>query len=98
MDYITTTQLRTQSKALVSALKSGKEVKLVHRSSVIGSINPLSTSQTSLNPNPNQNQKALLKALDELSQKLPDLTYEEREHNYRTHLEEKYGRHLPGRK
>lgn len=40
MNYITTTQLRTEATKLVAALGSGEEVSLIHRSKVIGTISP----------------------------------------------------------
>lgn len=40
MDYITTTQLRTQSSELVRHLNSGMKVLLLHRSKVVGAIVP----------------------------------------------------------
>lgn len=40
MNYITTTELRTKSSALVQKLLSGEEVTLIHRSKIIGEIVP----------------------------------------------------------
>lgn len=40
MNYITTTELRTKSAALVQKLLSGEEVTLIHRSKIIGEIVP----------------------------------------------------------
>jgi hypothetical protein len=92
MDYITTTQLRTQSKALVSALKSGKQVKLIHRSNVIGKILPLEEkSKVKINP------AEFEEFIKRFSAKLPNLTPAQRERNYRQHLEGKYGQHLSRR-
>ncbi len=39
--YISTTQLREQSSKVVSKLKLGEEMLLVHRSNIIGIIKPL---------------------------------------------------------
>ena len=40
MQYITTTQLRTESKELVKVLQEGRSVDLIHRSRVVGEIKP----------------------------------------------------------
>lgn len=40
--YISTTELREQSSKVVSKLKLGEEMLLVHRSNVIGVIKPIS--------------------------------------------------------
>lgn len=93
MEYITTTQLRTQSKALVSALKSGKEVKLVHRSNIIGKILPQLPQESRPKVNPTE----FLEFVKSFGSKLPNLTPAQRERNYRQHLEKKYGRHLSRR-
>lgn len=41
MDYITTTQLRTQTSKLVKALEKGESVTCIHRSKVIGVFEPV---------------------------------------------------------
>jgi hypothetical protein len=85
MDYISTTQLRTKSKELINTLKRGKKVKLVHRSQVIGEITPdLEFGSKPFNVKKFQ---AAIKALN-----LPKTTHQEREKNYRRHLEKKYGK------
>ena len=85
MDYITTTELRTKTKQLLLALKSGKSVKLLHRSKVLGEISPDKNAET---PKP-FDVKAFRKALEGFD--LEQTTEQEREHRYRKHLEEKYG-------
>jgi len=49
MEFITTTQLRTQSTQLVKQLSTGSKVKLVHRSKVIGSIVPFVQTAKKIN-------------------------------------------------
>lgn len=88
MDYITTTQLRTKSSELVSELKKGKKVSLIHRSKVVGKIEPTLTSK----PLTKEGIKQLKKLAKELN--LPQLSYKERERRYRKHMEEKYGQGL----
>jgi len=86
MQYITTTELRTKSKQLVKELRIGKRVKLIHRSKVIGRIEP------SYEPNPLS--KKDIKELKSIATKLnlPKLSYQERERLYRRHLVGKYDR------
>lgn len=86
MNYITTTELRTKSKTLVEILKSGGRLKLIHRSRVIGKIEPTYEPKP-LSEKDIQELKALAKKLN-----LPKLTYKERERRYRKYLTEKYGR------
>ncbi len=86
MDYITTTDLRTKSSLLIKTLKKGTKVSLVHRSKVVGVISPKEETITFT--------KESIKKLKELAkkQKLPDLSYEERDRIYRKQLEKKYGK------
>lgn len=86
MNYITTTELRTKSKKLVETLKSGGNLKLIHRSKVIGKIEPTQEAR----PLTENDIKELKKAAKKLN--LPKLSYIERERRYRKHLEEKYGK------
>lgn len=83
MNTITTTNLRTQSSALVDTLKKGGTVSLIHRSKVVGVIKPAIPEGKPFNAG----------KLKKLAQRLnlPKTTYEEREKKYRTHLENKYG-------
>lgn len=85
MDYITTTELRTKSKTLVEILKSGGRLKLIHRSRVIGKIEP------TYEPKPFS-----VKDINELKNlakklKLPRLSYKERERRYGEYLKKRYG-------
>ena len=41
MQYITTTELRTKSSKVVTTLKEGSRLRLIHRSKVIGDIVPV---------------------------------------------------------
>lgn len=45
MQFITTTELRTQSKKLVKTLQEGNSVYLIHRSKVIAIIIPKNDPQ-----------------------------------------------------
>lgn len=87
MNYITTTDLRTQSSQLVQSLKQGKKVSLVHRSQVIGEISPVRIEAKSFDTKKFREYIKTAKSEDSLS-------YQERERIYREHLEEKYGKDL----
>ncbi len=88
MEYITTTNLRTQSSDLINTLKKGGSVSLIHRSQVVGVIKPKKES------------KALTKSdIDKLRQlaktlNLPKISYTERDRRYRMQLMEKYGKNI----
>ncbi len=88
MDYITTTNLRTQSSKLVDTLKKGGTVSLIHRSKVIGVIKPEKEPKVMTRANIDK----LKKLAEELN--LPKTSYKEREKRYRKHLMEKYGKGL----
>lgn len=89
MNYITTTQLRTKSSQLVDALRKGTSVSLIHRSEVIGKIQPAQE------PKP-FDPEVFRKLLKEIKPKKL-IPREDRDKVYRAHLEEKYGKNLPGR-
>jgi antitoxin (DNA-binding transcriptional repressor) of toxin-antitoxin stability system len=91
MHTITTTQLRTQTTRLVHLLQQGEEVSLIHRSRVIGDVRPAPAKPTPVVFD--------AKKFIELTKKLnlPYLTPKQRERNYRRHMEQKYGKYLPGR-
>ncbi len=87
MNYITTTDLRTQSSQLVQSLKLGKKISLVHRSQVIGEISPVRTDAKSFDIKRFRTFVKTAKLQDNLS-------YQERDKLYRKHLEKKYGKGL----
>lgn len=84
--YITTTELRTKSKKLVNALKSGESVSLIHRSKVIGKIAPHKEETRTI-----KDIKAFEKLLDSMKPK-KIIPRKERERRYRKHIMEKYGK------
>lgn len=86
MEYITTTNLRTQSSKLISILKKGTRVSLIHRSKVVGVIEPATKAPKKFNA---ARFKKLVEKLD-----LPPTTYTQREKIYREHLMKKYGKGL----
>lgn len=88
MDYITTTNLRTQSSKLVDDLKKGRSVSLVHRSKIVGVIKPafLTAGQINLG----NLRKFLARVKPE---KL--IPQQQRESVYRQNLLEKHGKDIP---
>lgn len=92
MEYITTTQLRTKSSQLISDLRKGKKVSLVHRSQVVGEITPTSSIEEKVIFDVEKFKEAM-KALR--PKKL--IPRKDREKIYRKHLMEKYGKGLSRR-
>ena len=87
MNYITTTNLRTQSSQLVESLKRGKKISLVHRSHVVGEILPIKTTTKIFD-------LKIFRKFVKTSKEKKALSYEERDNKYKKHLEEKYGKDL----
>lgn len=86
--YISTTELREQSSKVVSKLKLGEEMLLVHRSKIIGVIKPVPIKEKTIT-DPIAFQK-LLSALKP-SRIIPR---NKRDAVYRKNLEKKYGKSL----
>lgn len=87
MNYITTTDLRTKTPELITILKNNGEVSLIHRSKVIGIIQPASAKSKPFDP----------EAFEKFAKKIRPkriLSDREKEKVYRRHLEEKYGKGL----
>lgn len=87
MDYITTTQLRTESSRLIEALLAGRNVDIIHRSKVVGEISP--KKPTSLKVIDSQQ---LQKKIERLG--LPSLTVKEMDRRYRAAMTKKHGQGL----
>lgn len=88
MNYISVTNLRTESKKLMETLKKGGSVSLIYRSKVVAEIKPKKETK----PFTKLDIKKLRKLAKELN--LPKLSYKERERRYRKHLMQKYGKGL----
>lgn len=88
MQYITTTELRTKSKKLVEVLLEGRSVDLIHRSRVVGRVQPIQEPK----PLTKEGIEKIKKLAKELN--LPKLSYQKRERIYRKHLVEKYGKNI----
>lgn len=88
MEYITTTSLRTQSSKLVQALQRGSSVSLIHRSKVIGVIEPAKAERKPFDV------EGFKKAVHDFNKGRRIIPRHEREKIYRKHLEEKYGKRV----
>ncbi len=87
MDYISTTELRTESMRLQDSLAKGKSTYLVHRSKIIGVIEPYTNGSIITTQ----------EALDKLSKAFKtgkNYSYKKRKELYLKHLEEKYGKRI----
>jgi len=84
MEYITFTQLRTNTNNLAKALKKGDEVKLIRRSAVVGRI--VSDKGIKIKT---INAKRLQAKIDKLN--LPRLTFKEIDRRYRIAMMKKHG-------
>lgn len=87
MNYITTTDLRTKSSALISSLKRGQSISLIHRSSIVGKIIPTSQKDTKI-----INGKQLANKIQRLD--LPSLSLKEIDRRYRSAMMKKHGKGL----
>lgn len=90
MEYITTTQLRTQSSKLVEYLAKGQSISLVHRSRIVGEIKPKKQAK----PLTDKDIQDLRRLADKLN--LPKMPYPEREKKYKKQLLVRYGKDIPG--
>ncbi|MBI2018894.1 hypothetical protein HYS96_04295 [Candidatus Daviesbacteria bacterium] len=88
MEYITTTHLRTRSSQLVATLQKGGSVSLIHRSKVIGKIEPAQKSPITIT-----DIKAFEKALAGIKPKKL-IPRKDRDKVYRQRLMEKYGKNI----
>lgn len=87
MNYITTTQLRTQTPDLLEALLYGQSVDLIHRSKIVGEI----TSKKTVKPKLFDATK-IAKITKEMN--LTTLTVTQREKKYRDAMIKKHGKHI----
>ncbi|MCB9801973.1 MAG: hypothetical protein H6774_02695 [Pseudomonadales bacterium] len=86
MQYISTTDLRTQTSQLIAALDRGEEVTLIHRSKVRGKILPYKNKRNVVAFDAQKFEQFVA----DLSE-LPPESHTEREKNYKAHLRKKYG-------
>ena len=88
MQYITTTNLRTQTPKLVKALEKGDSISLIHRSKVIGVFQPKKQYEA-----PPINVEEFRKFIKSIKPKKL-IPREKRDEIYRKHLMEKYGKNI----
>ena len=88
MNYITTTQLRTQVPAFVAALLAGKKITLIHRSKTLGIV--ALTPENSAKPFDGKRYLEETKNLES-----PRFTKKQLEKNYRDYIMGKYDKYLP---
>jgi len=86
MNYITTTQLRTRSTSLVAMLMAGEQVNLIHRSKIVGTIEPKEKDEKILT---REDVEKLYSAISILN--LPRTTKSQRKQTYLKHIMQKYG-------
>jgi len=86
MQYITTTQLRTESKELVKVLQEGRSVDLIHRSRVVGEIKPKIYDPKPFDPD------KFLKIVKKLN--FPELSQRQIQARYRRAMMEKHGKSI----
>jgi antitoxin (DNA-binding transcriptional repressor) of toxin-antitoxin stability system len=87
MQYITTTELRTQSAQLVKQLNKGNKIVLMHRSRVIGFISPETKIASPIKP---EELKSVLKNIRP-KKLIPE---SKREIVYKANLLSKYGKDI----
>jgi len=87
MNYITTTDLRTKTSKLKDSLKRGESTYLLHRSRVIGVVEPYEQKEVIATAEK-------LKKFVSLFPKGPKVSYKKRKEIYLKHLKEKYGKSL----
>ena len=87
MEYMTTTNLRTKTTQLVSALKKNYRISLIHRSKIVAIIQPIQTSTKPFNAH------LFAHYLKEI--KLVPTSHQQRKITYQAHLNKKYGKNIP---
>jgi len=87
MNFITTTDLRTKSSDLISSLKRGQSVSLIHRSGIVGKITPTNNSGEKV-----INVKRLVGKIRQLS--FPKLSEEAVKKRYKAAMLKKHGKDL----
>lgn len=84
--YITTTELRTKSAQLVNLLAAGADINLIHRSKIVGVIEPKKDIPGLLTKKDIYRLKGILRHLEPENK----LSRPQRLKIYRQHLEDRY--------
>ncbi len=87
MQYITFTQLRTESNSLAKTLEKGEEVRLIRRSVIVGRVIPENDTKIKT-----INAKKLEAKINKLN--FPSLTLKEIDRKYRIAMTKKHGQGL----
>lgn len=90
MNLVTFTELRTKSNEILQLLQMGKEIDLIHRSKVVGTIKPKKIKSKGFDA------EAFMKITAKINH--PILTDKEIEKRYRAAMMKKHGKHLSGHK
>jgi len=90
MNYITSTELRTKTTELVEKLEAGEEVRLLHRSKVLGTIRPEHMDKKPLKTI--EDTQKFFKDMRAIAKKVGKYTKSQRDVNYKKHMETKYGK------
>jgi hypothetical protein len=90
MEFITSTQIRSQFPKALAMLRLGKTIHILHRSKIVGLLNP-----------PNNTSKKIFTQKDSeivrataIKFNRPPLTCEEIDRKYRAAMMKKHGQHL----
>lgn len=92
MQLITTTELRTRSKDLITALLAGQSVGLIHRSKIIAEVKPKLTKPKIFSAKDYEEIMVVSKKLN-----LPKLSDKEIDQRYREAMMKKHGQNLSRR-
>ena len=87
MNYISTTDLRKSSSVLRDSLRKGESTYILHRSKVIGVVEPYIEEEKIAS------RKQLMDFISSFPVKKP-ISYKQREKLKRKHLEERYGKNI----
>ena len=88
MEFITSTQIRSQFPKAIATLRLGKSIRVIHRSKVIGNLTPEDEPKVFTQKDADAI-KANMRRMN-----LPILTDAEIEKRYRAAMMKKHGQHL----
>lgn len=91
MQYITSTDLRTQSNELINTLMQGGSVTLIHRSKPVGIIQSIKASSESKVIDFDK----IIQSVKQMG--MPSLSDAEIDKKYRAAMIKKHGKHILGR-
>lgn len=89
MEFITSTQIRSQFPKALAMLRLGKTIHILHRSKIVGVIQPSENEPKIMTEAKINELKKIIKEMN-----LPKLSIRQMEKNYRDHIMKKYGKGL----